>query len=266
MYALVTAGIMLALASALALQTGDSLGLMKQYRFNAQRAQLVMLAEHLELYFIEKGTYPASLAALSQTAGYEQVKSLLNVSQGYAVSGTLTDSVWQYKRMVVYSLDRAKGDTDTSYQAANSCGTGAFGAASSWCGSNTSVWFRKETREGMNDAVNDERTRLDRTLQKFADYFTANSAFPNKDGSGVALVAGNTYSLAALAGYAGTAAACSGVYTWRGLPIGCEDMFDAWGGYVGFVYTSDKAISLTSETPLVNAAGTPLIVASGFTM
>lgn len=257
---------MLALASALALQTGDSLGLMKLYRSNAQRSHLVMLAEHLELYFIEKGTYPASLNALAQTAGYEQVKSLLDGSQGYAVSGTLADTVWQYKRMVVYSLDRAKGNTDASYQAANACGTGAFGVASSWCGSNASVWFRKETREGMNDAVGDQRTRLARTLQKFGDYFTANGAFPSKDGANVALTAGNTYSLASLAGYAGTAKACTGIYTWQGLPIGCEDMFDAWGGYVGFVYTSSKAISLTSETPLVNAAGTPLVVASGFTM
>lgn len=266
MYPLVTSAILLALASALALQTTDSLGMMRLYRFVSQRSQIVMIAENLEQYFIETGTYPASLQALSQTAGFEQVKSLLNNSQGYAVSGVLTDSVWQYRRMVVYSMDRARGDTDAGYLTANACGNGAFAAAGSWCGQSTSVWFRKETREVMNDAVSNQRIKLDRTLQKFADYYSANGTFPNKDDSGVSLDPGSTYTLAALVGYSGTATACSGVYTWQGLPFGCEDMFDAWGGTVGVVYTSSDAISLTSETPLVNAAGTRLIVASGYTM
>lgn len=266
MYPLVTSAILLALASALALQTGDSLSLMRQYRFITQRSQVVMLAENLEQYFIETGTYPASLAALAQTAGYEHVKSLLNNSQGYAVSGVLTDSVWQYSRMVVYSMDRAKGDTDASYLAANSCGSGAFGTAGSWCGQSNSVWFRKETREVVNDAVSNQRIRLNRTLQKFADYYSVQGGFPSMDNAGVALTAGSTYSLASLVGYSGSATSCTGIYTWKGLPFGCEELFDAWGGAVSVVYTSTDAISLMSETPLVNAAGTRLIVASGFTM
>jgi hypothetical protein len=266
MFAFVTSAILLALAFAMALQTSQNLDLMRLYRFTVQRSQLVMLAENLEMYYIERGAYPASLTALSQTSGYEHVKSMLNNWQGYAVSDVLTDSTWQYRRMVVFSRDPTKGDTVASYLASNGCGTGDFGAADTWCGTRKTIWYRKETRVGMNEAVSNQRVQLDRTLQKFADFYSANGIFPGKDNTDLALTVGTTYALAALAGYNGTGSACTGIYTWRGLPIGCEDMFDAWGGKVGFVYTSDKAISLISETPLVNAAGVPLMVASGYTM
>jgi len=266
MYALVTSAILMALASALAIQAGQNFDLMRLYQFNAQRAQLVMLAENIEQFYVERGTFPVSLAGLSQTPGYEHVKSLLNNWQGYAVSGVLADSVWQYRRMVVFSADPSKGGTAATYLTANSCGVGAFSAAGSWCGSSKSIWYRKETREGMNEAVSLQRVLLDRTLQKFADFYSANGYFPDKDSADLPLVPGSTYALASLAGYNGDVATCKGIFTWRGLPIGCEDMFDSWGGKVGFAFTSNNAVSLTSETQLVNSAGVPLVVASGFTI
>lgn len=266
MYPVVSAVILMALATALAIQAGQNLDLMRLYQLSAQRAQLVMLAENIEQYYAELGVYPPSLVALSTTPGYEHVRSLLNNWQGYAVSGVLSDNVWQYTRMVVYSTDPSRGETAASYLAANACGTGPFATANSWCGSRKSIWYRKETREGMTDAVSNQRVQLDRTLQKFADFYSANGTFPNKDNASVSLTAGKTYALAALVGYTDAAATCKGIYTWQGLPIGCEDMFDAWGGKVGFVYTSNTAISLTSETPIVNASGAPLLVASGITL
>lgn len=266
MYPLVITALIAAIASALALQSGANLDLMRLYRFNAHRSQLVMVAENLEQYYNERGTFPASLAALAQTPGYSHVRSLLNNWQGYAVSGALTDSVWTFQRMVAFSNDPKTGITPATYLQHNACGSGAFSSAASWCGSRNSVWFLKDTRHGVNDAITTQRARLRRSLQKFGDFFSANGGFPSRDSSGAALVTGNTYSVASLAGFAGTASTCTGIYVWQGLPIGCDDMFDSWGKPVGFAYTSNNEFSLVSETPLTNAAGEPLLVAAGFTM
>ncbi|MQA40766.1 type II secretion system protein GspG [Rugamonas aquatica] len=271
MYAIVVSAMLLALASALSVQAGQNFDLMRAYRANAQRTQLVLLAEHLEQYYLERGAYPAEppgggLAALTQTPGYEQVRSLLSAWQGYALSAMLTDGVWRYQRMVAYAVDPSQGRSRADYLAVNACGAGGFATAASWCGASNSVWFRKETRQGMNDAVSNERARLRRTLQKLGDSYSSQGAFPARDHAGIALAAGTSYTLAALVGYGGGAAGCRDVYVWRGVPLGCEDLFDAWGGAVGLAFTSDQAVSLISETPLVNAAGTPLVVAAGFTM
>jgi Tfp pilus assembly protein PilE len=266
MYPLVITALIAAIASALAIQSSANLDLMRLYRFNANRSQLVMVAENLEQYYNERGTFPSSLQALAQAPGYSHVRSLLNNWQGYAVSGALADSVWQYQRMVAFSNDPKAGMTPATYLSQNACGSGSFSTAASWCGTNKSVWFLKDTRHGVNDAITTQRSRLRRSLQKFGDFFSANGGFPSRDSSGTALVAGNTYSVASLAGFTGTASTCSGIYVWQGLPIGCDDMFDSWGKQVGFAYTSSTEFSLVSETPLINAAGEPLLVAAGFTM
>ena len=66
--------------------------------------------------------------------------------------------------------------------------------------------------------------------------------------------------LAALAGYAGTAANCSGQYQYRGIPIDCSDMFDSWGGKIGYQFESANHIILVSETPFYNSTGTRLVI------
>lgn len=258
--------IIAAIAAALGSQAQDNLDLMRLYRFNAQRSQLVMLAENLEQFYAERASFPANLSALASTPGYAHVRSLLNNWQGYSVSSALTDGVWTYQRMVAFSNDPKHGQTAAEYLIQNACGTGSFATATSWCGARSSIWFLKDTREGVNDAITTQRARLRRSLQKFGDYYSAKGEFPSQDARGTDLVAGETYRLADLAGYAGAANSCTGVYTWQGLPLGCDELFDSWGGAIGFVYTSKKVMALASETPLVNAAGTRILVAAGFTM
>lgn len=266
MYALVVSAMMMALASALALQASQEIQLMRWYRANTQRVHTLLLAEGLAQYVAETGTYPATLAALGATAGYEQLRGMLDNWQGYALSAVLTDSQWQYRRAAVYALDPSRGLTASAYLAANSCGSGPFASAASWCGSGRGLWFRHESRDAYSDAVNTGRARLQRTLQKLADYYSSEGEFPRFDNAGVKLGAGSSYRLADLAGYGGSAATCSAVYLWRGVPLGCDDLFDAWGAPVGLSYTSDQAISLTSATPLTNAAGLPLLIGAGYTM
>jgi hypothetical protein len=266
MYPLVMVAIIAAIATVLGAQVSQNMDLLQLYRFNAQRSQLVMTAENLEQYYTERGSFPASLSALASTPGYEHVRSLLNNWQGYSVSGPLTDGVWTFQRMVAFSKDPKRGQSVSAYLAENACGIGTFAVASSWCGAKNSIWFLKETRLGFNDSITTQRARLRRSLQKFGDFYSANGEFPNKDGSGMALAAGETYRLADLVGYPGAANECTGVHTWQGLALGCDELFDSWGGAIGFVYTSKDAMSLASESPLVNASGERILVASGFTM
>lgn len=266
MYAAALAAIILWTATIVAANADENFKFMKFYRTNVRSNQLVRLAENLQQYYVEKGTYPASLAAFAATPGYEHVQSLINNWQGYAVSGSLSDTQWQYYRMAVFSNDPTTGTTATSYLATNYCGTGAFAAASSWCGSPSSLWYRYDTREGYNAQVDTQRARLKRTIEKIADYYTRHQSFPNLDQTSTAMVSGTTYKLATLAGYAGTASACTGNYLWKGIPIDCQDMFDQWGNTTGYAYLTNNHIALTSESPLTNASGTPLLIATDFNM
>lgn len=266
MYPLVLAAILAALIAQISHQALENFDLMKLYRFNLHRMQLVMLAESLEQYYNERGTFPSSIQNLATTPGYAHVRSLVNNWQGFAVSGTLSDTMWQYRRMVVYSIDSKNGESQATYLANNSCGTGTFYAAASWCGHRKSTWYLKDTRYGLHDQVITQRARLRRTLQKFGDFYSANERFPDRNSSGTALTPGETYSLPNLAGYTGSASACTGMYLWNGLPIGCDDMFDSWGAPINITIKSDQNITMFSESPLTNASGQRVIIASGFSM
>lgn len=235
--------------------------LYNMYVNSLRQTQMYRLAEGVAQYTGEKGSYPASLAVLSSTAGYEHVKALLNNWQGYGVSAAITDGVWTFKRAVTFTNDPTTGTTPSAYLATNACGTGGYDTATSWCGSKTSMWFRHETREGFNDQIMTERARMNRLSQKFANYYNANARYPTVDGSNVALAADSITALADLVGYAGTASACSGQYQYQGIPIDCSDMFNSWGTKVGYQFVSAAHIILVSETPILNSSGVPILVA-----
>ena len=230
------------------------------YQSSSYLHDMIRTAEAMELYFREKGDYPASIAALAATPGYEYINSSMNAWQGYGVSGSLTDSVWTFRRGVLFTNDPSTGTSVSDYLSANQCDTGGYSSAESWCGTKTSMWFRKETRDQMNEQIVTERARLNRLSQKFADYKNTNSTYPDRDASNVALAASSITALAALAGYAGTAANCSGQYQYRGIPIDCSDMFDSWGGKIGYQFESANHIILVSETPFYNSTGTRLVI------
>lgn len=258
MYAIAISTVMLWLASIVASQSGQNFDLMMAYKNQAQRTQVVGLAENIQQYFNDFGTYPTSLTALSATAGFEQTRSLFDSWQGYAISPVLIDSTWQFSRAVLFSNNPVRGVTPTNYLSLNACGAGTFFVASSWCGSKSSAWYRSESRETYSNLINTQRARLNRTLQRFGDYYNANNTFP----SGV--LVNTTATLASLVGYSGTSLNCTGTYQWAGVPIDCTDMFDQWGNLVGFNFFSASHITLISETPLFNAAGTRMIVAADF--
>lgn len=241
-------------------RTNDQLFL--TYRGQIQQKQMVSLAESLELYFQEHNSFPASLAALVATPGYEQVKSSLNNWQGYGISPSIIDGTWTFTRMVGFMNDPSKGITTASFLANNLCGIGGYNTATSWCGAKSGMWYRKETRDSLVVMINTQRAHFNRLMQKFANYSNANQIYPNVDYSNAALTANTVTSLAALVGYAGTATNCSGQFQYQNIPIDCGDMYDIWGGLVGYQYISDSHIILVSESPIFNNLGSRVVVAA----
>lgn len=240
---------------------GQNRDLGQMYQSRLRQMQLVLLAENLEQYFRETGSMPATVSALGSTGGFEHARGLTHNWQGYAVSPTLTDSVWQYKRAVLFSNDPTDGTTAAAYLAANACGSGGYDTASSWCGSKASQWYRQETRERFAGQIATQRARMSRLAQKLADYYNANGKYPDRDASNVALAADSINALATLAGCATAANACSGTFTYMTVPIDCGDMADMWGGTIGYQFASSTHVVLISETPIYDSTGTRLIVA-----
>jgi len=262
MYGIAVIALSIWLATILDGVAGQNRDLAQMYQSRLRQIQLTLMAEATERYYLETASFPASIAALAGTSGFEYTKGLQHNWQGYAVSPTLTDSVWQYQRLVLFSNDPTTGVSVATYLATNACGVGGYDTASGWCGSNTSQWYRRETRERFNDEIATQRARLGRVLQKLADYYNVNAKFPDKDNLNVALAGNSITALYTLAGYGGAAAACTGTYTYMTVPIDCVDMFDKWGGTIGYQFVSSKHILLVSETPIYNNSGNRVVVAS----
>jgi hypothetical protein len=239
------------------------------YVSKIHQRQMVSLSEAIALYTRLYGTYPVSMSALAATPGFSYTASLVNGWQGYGLSPVITDTNWQFRRAVLFTNDPTKGVSVSAYLATNNisrpggpmCGVGGFNTAVTWCGSDTSMWYRAESRDEFNDRINNERARVNRLSRKFASYYNGNGNYPILDGSNTPLTVNSVTSLASLVGYAGGAGNCSGQFVYQGIPIDCGDMFNSWGLPIGYQFISGAHIILVSETPIINAAGVPLIIA-----
>lgn len=229
-------------------------------RETRMRVEQTRIAEGLDRYVVENGTMPATLDALVGTPGYEDLRSSRNPLQGYAASGTLNDGTWRFQRAATWTVFRKDGGT--SYRTDNACGTGDVATAASWCGAKDGVWYRAESRETYADEISQQRVRQQRTLQLFADHWTANQRFPRVANDGASLAVGQMRTLQAMVGFGGNARNCNGVFVWAGIPLDCTALFDLWGNPVGYQYQADNYMVLASEAPFANAAGQTVVVAS----
>lgn len=145
----------------------------------------------------------------------------------------------------------------------NSCGTGNAMTASSWCGQPSSTWYREESRLEINSQISQQRARMNMLLQKLASHFNAAQILPNRNFAGATLANNSINRISALVNYTGLANNCTGTFVYMSsVPIACEDMFDIWGGPVGYQFVSNKRVILVSESPLTNAAGTNVRIAA----
>lgn len=224
------------------------------------RVEQTRIAEGVDRYIVETGTFPESLDELVDAQGFEELRGVRNPWQGLEASGTLQDSTWQFQRVAAWSVRRPDGGA--SYRAENACGSGDVSSATSWCGMQDGVWYRHESREDFAAQLTQQRARQQRTLQMLADHWSAYQAFPQQGNDGAVLVPGQMRSLAALAGYAGASTNCTGIYVWRGIPLDCGALFDVWGSPVGYQYQSTSYVVLASESPIRTAAGTRMLVST----
>lgn len=264
MYMLVTIAMSILLAALMGGVASQNHELTQLYQSRIRHIHVVGLAENLEQFFIENAVFPVSISDLTSAIGFEHSRSLTDNWQGYGVSPVIVDSVWQFNRVVLFANDPSKGVNAASYLTSNTCGVGGYDTASSWCGASTGRWFRRESRERYNEQITTQRARLNRLLQKFADYYNTNQQFPDQDAAGLALGADSISTLAALAAFGGSASSCSGAYTYMGIPIDCADMYDLWGQPIGYQFVGSKHIVLIAESPIFNNSGNRVIVAADF--
>lgn len=232
------------------------------YRAQVGNQNVRVLAEGVGRYTRSMGAPPLSLDAMAAVPGFAAQRSAMGNTIGYALAPALVDGVWTFDRAVIARVDPSK-TTFPAVLAANACGAGAADVAPDWCGpSEHAVWWRQETRADAPQRVARAREGMNHTLQLFADYYSANQSFPGADDG---LSAGTTRTLASLASYGGTAAACQGVWAWRGVPLDCADLFEFNGQPVTYFYASDKHIALAADV-LKTAAGAPATVVADFDM
>lgn len=238
--------------------------LSQMYQTRLRAIQTRIMAESLEQYFYEKGSFPLSISGLAASSGYEYTRGLNDVWQGYASVTGLKDSVWTYGRMVFFSTPPRSGIAADDYLASNSCGTGSFYLDSSWCGQRTSTWFRRETRDVYHSQIANQRIQLHRTLQKFAQHYNAAGNFPRTKQDGSPIASSSIHTLAELSGFSGLANQCKTVHSFDSVPLDCTDLFDQWGQPVAYQFESGKRIVLVVKTPILNSAGTPVVVAAEY--
>lgn len=237
-----------------------------QYKTINQQQSMITMAEGLELYYQENHSFPSSLSALIASQGYQYLNSAVLTNQNYVVSPAIIDSQWTFNRQLLFLYDTSAGADPTNYLNSNTCGSGPFASALSWCGNlsdgnNLSLWYRRETRDDVALLLTTQRNNLVRLSQKFFNYYNANNAFPSLDQNNAALLGGNNTSLKVLANYSGTLQNCSGNYQYQGVPIDCSDLYDLWGGLIGYQFIDTGHVILTSETPVFNSAGNRIVIA-----
>lgn len=227
------------------------------------------LAIGINNVYLETGSYPASAAALVAVPGFEYLRNTARPYQSVALATNLDDTVFKFNRATVFSQDPyATPLTDVAYLASNSCGTGGFTTAITWCGATTdsSQWWKAESRDAIPANLTRERKRLRRLLDKFTHWYNGDTSISTTNG-----VWGNNYpnpgvaaaALTALVnGFAQTATTCTGIYTWHGIPIDCTDLYSIWGTPTAYNYISAGHVTLVTKTPYTTSAGTALYVSS----
>lgn len=129
----------------------------------------------------------------------------------------------------------------------NRCGTGSFEAAQSWCGDAKSLWAKSESHTSHFDLVQSEQHRLYRMSRKFYRYYENNGSFSELGSAGQKAALSSIVTSIVTGSPAATASTCSGVYYYKGMPFGCQDMFNAWGEPIYLHVVGEGHVVLTNS-------------------
>lgn len=239
------------------------------YDIQAREDSIYQLASATNSYYLEIGTYPASFTALAATSGYEHLRNTSRPHQYLATATNIDDGVFKFNRISVFTQDPyGRPLTSANYLLAanNTCGTGTFAAGADWCGSETTQWWKHETRDNIQSELALERKRLRRVLEKFNAWYNGDASVSTISG-----IWGNNYpdpgaasaKLSTLvSGFTQTATTCTGIYTYSGIPIDCTDLYSIWGTPTVYNYLSSSRVALLTKSPYTKSDGTPLYVST----
>lgn len=196
---------------------------------------------------------PADLALIP---GYEYLDSYKAEIFQTGNAQNINDSVWRFSRFAIWFPSTGMDIDPATYldAANNSCGTGTFASATSWCGNSKSLWAKYETRIENGSLLMGEKARLVKVVSKFYRRYSADRKFTS-------LANGSYATLASLTGYAGVATGCTGVRTYDGIPFTCDELFNAWGVPIVVNQVTAKRIALVNRTGVINSNGQPVRLA-----
>lgn len=204
--------------------------------------------------------FPRTVSALAAETGHRHIKDYTRASISQQNYSSRNDGVWTFSRYVTFIVDPGSGQSISDQLTNPLCGGAPVNHA--WCARKDLNGFVFESRTVNNLTLGLQRERQQRTLQKFADYFSANQAFPSQTNGGTALVANSVQTFKSLTGFSGTATTCTDTFIYRGIPLECDDLYSVWGTEVGYYFTSNKNIAIVSDSTISDASGTPVVVAS----
>ncbi len=243
--------------AALSTGMGPVRGLLEHYQSKVIEGRMEQIGNAISERYQENpaGGFltPAVIAA---TPGYEYLNSAKPNSFETKSALSINDGIWRFSRIAVWfqlPFDYVES-TDYLLSANNACGVGDFASATSWCGRRQSLWLKMETRENSSALLLAEKQRIFRTISLFYRKYTSDSAFTT-------LPNGSSQTLAALTGYAGTAAACDGVKVYNGIPFTCDHLFNAWGIPIVVNQITKNHMALVNRTGVINNNGQPVRLA-----
>lgn len=266
-----------ALLAAAALRAGEQTDI-----FRVQRAQqgFAVGKAIIDAYYYEKNALPPGDLSNLQSEGYAPLS--LSELATYSRKTGLTEAVnggelgWTYDRAVL-AVQRAKSVRDsTTFLTDNGCPgtnpTPTFAAGKSWCPADVVVSRTWETRSDMATRTAKIRANMQRTMQRFADYYSAHASpkqFPQIPAGGA--------ELRALVGQGAlTSANCSGMYTnqfstgigdnYTYMVWDCADLFTPYGQPVTYTWTSGTEIRLSAPVGTLDQAGNPTSVGVNFVL
>lgn len=192
-------------------------------------------------------------AELATRAGNEYLRHINHPLLDSERAGPLSDGGWRFQRVALWAMSpRLGGMTRADYLNAtnNQCSTGVFYADPVWCGHGQSIWAVVDTKDLTAQRIMGERQRMTKTAAKLWRAYGADSEF-------AAGVANGSYnSLSFLTSEPGlTAANCTGVYMVAGVPLGCEDMFNAWGFPIMLQKINSQHVVLVNRTGVARQDG-----------
>jgi len=288
-----------ALLAAAALRAGDQTEI-----FRVQRAQQGFVAGKaiIDAYYYEKNILPDGNLSNLRSDGYAPLS--LSELALYSKQLGLTEAVnsgelgWTYDRAVLAVQRASNIRTATTFLNQSACpgvsATTAFASSKSWCPTDVVISQTWETRADMALRTAKIRTSLQRTMQKFADYYSEHPStgtcvipvntnstckkFPQPGGTAAANPGTDTsIELRALVGQATlTSAACTGVYAnqfatgtgdnYTYMTWDCSDLFTPYGQPVTYQFKSTAEIRLAAPVGALDQTGAATSIGVNFTL